>query len=300
MKTIARTRADVAIEAQNGQRSPISASKAFKLYDTYGLPRDFIEDVTRDAGIQVDWAGFDRAMEEQRTRAKASWKGVHKEVANPVYAKLAETFKTEPDFYFGTDDDAIAASKPSSRRTARSTKSRPATEAEIVLDRTSIYSESGGQVADTGGFYDNSESLEVAEVRGAYYPVRGLVAHRIVAKEDLHVGDRVATVADADAPRAQHAQPHGHAPDARRAAQHSRHAREAGRLARRARPPALRFFALRRRRSERTRRNRAAGERRDPAQSRNHAPTSRISTTRSPPARWPFSATNTRRPTSAS
>ncbi len=70
------------------------------------------------------------------------------------------------------------------------------TEAEVVLDRTSIYSESGGQVADTGGFYDNSESLEVAEVRGAYYPVSRLVAHRIVAKEDLHVGDRVATVAD--------------------------------------------------------------------------------------------------------
>ena len=53
-------------------------------------------------------------------------------------------------------------------------------------------------MADTGGFYDNSESLEVAEVRGAYYPVSRLVAHRIVAKEDLHVGDRVATVADAE------------------------------------------------------------------------------------------------------
>ena len=65
-----------------------------------------------------------------------------------------------------------------------------------MLDRTSIYSESGGQVADTGGLYDNSESQEVAEVRGAYYPVSGLIAHRIVAKEDLRVGDRVATVAD--------------------------------------------------------------------------------------------------------
>jgi alanyl-tRNA synthetase len=52
-------------------------------------------------------------------------------------------------------------------------------------------------VADIGGFYDDSETLEVAEVKGAYYPVTGLIAHRIVAKEDLHVGDRVATVADA-------------------------------------------------------------------------------------------------------
>ena len=169
--------------------------KAFKLYDTYGLPRDFIEDVTRDAGVKVDWDGFDRAMEEQRTRAKASWKGVHKDVANPAYTKLAETYKTEPDFYFGTETRDC-------RVEAIITKNGPVneikagTEAEVVLDRTSIYSESGGQVADTGGFYDNSESLEVAEVRGAYYPVSGLVAHRIVAKEDLHVGDRVATVAD--------------------------------------------------------------------------------------------------------
>ncbi len=41
-------------------------------------------------------------MQEQRTRARASWKGGHKDVANPVYGKLAETYRTEPDFYFGT------------------------------------------------------------------------------------------------------------------------------------------------------------------------------------------------------
>ncbi len=134
-------------------------------------------------------------MEEQRTRARASWKGGHKDVANPAYARLAETFKTEPDFYFGTDTRDC-------RIEAIITKGGPVneikkgTEAEIVLDRTSIYSESGGQVADIGGFFDNSESLEVAEVKGAYYPVTGLIAHRIVAKEDLHVGDRVATLAD--------------------------------------------------------------------------------------------------------
>jgi len=72
------------------------------LYDTYGLPRDFIEDVARDGGIAVEWAGFERALQEQRTRARASWKGASKESANPAYAKIAETFKTEPAFYFGT------------------------------------------------------------------------------------------------------------------------------------------------------------------------------------------------------
>jgi alanyl-tRNA synthetase len=76
--------------------------KAFKLYDTFGLPLDFITDVLRDQGLELKEEDFNRALEEQRTRAKASWKGAHKESANPVYAKLAQTFKTEPDFYFGT------------------------------------------------------------------------------------------------------------------------------------------------------------------------------------------------------
>ena len=68
----------------------------------------------------------------------------------------------------------------------------------MVLDRTVIYAESGGQVADTGAFYDASESQMLAEVTGAYYPVAGLVAHRVKAKETLRVGDRVTVVADAE------------------------------------------------------------------------------------------------------
>jgi alanyl-tRNA synthetase len=134
-------------------------------------------------------------MHEQRTRARASWKGAHKDAANPVYSKLAQTNKTEQEFYFGTKTrDARVEAIVTKDGAVNEIK--PGTEAEVVLDRTSIYSESGGQVADTGGFFDNSGALEVAEVRGAYYPVTGLIAHRIIAKEDLRVGDHVATIAD--------------------------------------------------------------------------------------------------------
>ncbi len=170
--------------------------KAFKLYDTYGLPLDFIQDVLRDNGLQFKQADFDRAMAEQQQRSKASWKGAHKETASPVYRKLADTFKTEPDFYFGTTarDCHIQAIVT---KNGEAKELKAGQEAEIVLDRTTIYSESGGQVADTGALFDNNVSLQVAEVRGAYYPVAGLIAHRIIAKEDLAVGDRVATVADA-------------------------------------------------------------------------------------------------------
>jgi alanyl-tRNA synthetase len=170
-------------------------ANAFRLYDTFGLPRDFIEDVLRDKNLHMDSIGFDKAMDEQRTRARASWKGAHKDSANPVFAKLAQTFKTEPDFYFGTKSrDARIEAIVTKQGAVNEIKAGE--EAEIVLDRTSIYSESGGQVADTGAFFDNSCSLKIAEVRGAYYPVSGLIAHRVVAKEDLHVGDRVCTVAD--------------------------------------------------------------------------------------------------------
>ena len=177
-------------------RLPMHGDAAFKLYDTYGLPMDFMTELARDAGIQFDQAGFDHAMAEQQQRSKASWKGAHKEAASPVYRKLADTFKTEPDFYFGTTtkDCHVEAIVMNGERV---NELKAGQEGEIVLDRTTIYSESGGQVADTGALFDNTVSQQVAEVRGAYYPVAGLIAHRIVAKEDLAVGDRVATVADA-------------------------------------------------------------------------------------------------------
>jgi alanyl-tRNA synthetase len=175
----------------------LSGFKAFNLYDTYGLPLDFIRDAVRDAGLEFDEPGFDQAMEEQRKRARASWKGTAKETASPAYAKLADTHRTEADFYFSTKskDSRIEAiiSKGASVHELKAGES-----GEVVLKRTAIYAESGGQMADTGAFYDPSESQVVAEVKGAFYPVAGLVAHKVTAKETLRVGDRVTVVADAE------------------------------------------------------------------------------------------------------
>jgi len=176
---------------------PFPGEEAFRLYDTYGLPLDFIQDAARDAGLTFDEAGFDRAMEDQRAKARTSWKGTHKEAANPAFAKIAETFKTEPAFYYATcaKDCHIEAiiTKGGAVHELKAGES-----GEVVVDRTPIYAESGGQIADTGALYDNSESQMLAEVSGAYYPVAGLVAHRVTAKETLRVGDRVTMVADAE------------------------------------------------------------------------------------------------------
>jgi len=175
----------------------LNGRRAFRLYDTYGLPRDFIEDAVRDRGLSFDSKGFDQAMAEQRTKARASWKGGAKEAANPAYAKIADRFTTELDFYFGTTaKDCVIEAIITKNGAVKELKAGES--GEIVLDRTAIYAESGGQVADTGAFYDNSESQLLAEVTGAFYPVAGLVAHRVVAKETLRVGDRVAVVADAE------------------------------------------------------------------------------------------------------
>jgi len=63
---------------------------AFKLYDTYGLPLDFIRDAVRDRGANLDEPGFEQAMAAQRERAKASWRGATKATGNPLYRSIAD------------------------------------------------------------------------------------------------------------------------------------------------------------------------------------------------------------------
>ena len=69
----------------------LAGEEAFKLYDTFGMPLDFMQDAARDQGIAFDKAGFDHAMEEQKTRARASWKGAAKQTANPAYQQLPKS-----------------------------------------------------------------------------------------------------------------------------------------------------------------------------------------------------------------
>jgi alanyl-tRNA synthetase len=184
------------VEYRRGYRGTLAPGVPFQLYDTYGMPLDFLHELAEERQIWVDDQEFAAELEKQRERAKASWKGVTRETANPIYTKLAETFRTETDFYYGmrARDCRIEAILTTDGQVA---EIEPGTEAEVVLDRTVIYAEAGGQVADVGAFYDNDGTVEVAEVRGAYYPVAGLIAHRVVAKESLRVGDRVMAVADA-------------------------------------------------------------------------------------------------------
>ena len=186
------------IGAAQGEQPMLLGATAFHLYATYGLPRDYMADAARDQGIEFDYKGFDAALQLDQERARASWKGgAGKEAANPAYAKIADQFTTEPDFYFATSTkDACIEAIVTKKGSVKELKAGES--GEVVLDRTVIYAESGGQMADTGALYDPSGAQVVAEVTGAYYPVARLVAHRVTAKDTLRVGDRVSVEADAD------------------------------------------------------------------------------------------------------
>ena len=74
-----------------GEPIAVVGGEAFRLYETYGLPLDFMVDAARDAGIGFDMPGFERAKEEEQARARASWKGGSQKSAAPVYRELAKT-----------------------------------------------------------------------------------------------------------------------------------------------------------------------------------------------------------------
>jgi alanyl-tRNA synthetase len=75
---------------------------------------------------------------------------------------------------------------------------KPGDEGEVILDHTPFYAEAGGQVGDRGVLYSDERNAVVAEVKGTYYPIQGVRAHQVVAKQPIRVGDKVDAVVDTD------------------------------------------------------------------------------------------------------
>ncbi|MDE3106117.1 MAG: alanine--tRNA ligase [Acidobacteriota bacterium] len=176
----------------------ISGRDGFFIYETYGLPLDFMIDAARDARIEFDMEGFERAKEEEQARARASWKGGSQKTAAPVYRELA---KTE---FLGYDALRVDGAKVLAlvREGVGVPELKAGEQGEVVLNATSFYADSGGQVGDTGWLYSGDHNLVVAEVQGANKPVQGVFAHKVVARQTIVVGDVVDAVVDADNRRA--------------------------------------------------------------------------------------------------
>jgi alanyl-tRNA synthetase len=181
-------------ELLKNSKDQLAGAEAFKLYDTFGMPLDFMQDAARDQGVAFDQAGFHHAMEEQKTRARASWKGAAKQAANPAYQQLPKSLfegyrQTRSD---GCETLAIIHNGQGAREL------KAGDSGEVILDHTPFYAESGGQVGDKGWFYSDDHNTVVAEVTGCYSPIQGVRAHQVVAKQTLRVGDKVDAVVNAD------------------------------------------------------------------------------------------------------
>ncbi|MGH8182087.1 MAG: alanine--tRNA ligase [Rhodanobacteraceae bacterium] len=133
------------VAANSGKAIP--GEDAFRLYDTYGFPVDLTADIARERGMSVDMGGFERAMEAQRTRARAASKFDSKAM---LPAEVAS--RLAPTIFLGyetllADDCKIAAILREGRVVETLA---PGESGVVILDHTPFYAESGGQVGDAG------------------------------------------------------------------------------------------------------------------------------------------------------
>jgi alanyl-tRNA synthetase len=173
-------------------QSGFTGEKAFHLYETFGLPLDFMVDAARDAGVKFDDEGFERARAEEQARARASWKGGSQKTASPAFRDLAKTVFEGYSQLNSNNCEVLAIVKGGQGVPAAAAGD----EVEVVLDHTSFYADSGGQVGDTGVFLGSDGNSAVAEIVGCATPVQGVRAHKAVLKQPLAVGDHVNTVVD--------------------------------------------------------------------------------------------------------
>lgn len=139
--------ADALADVKQSGTGVLPGDKAFQLYDTYGFPIDLTEDICAENGITVDRAGFEVALDEQRTRARAARKNVSSMgVQSDLYASL--DIKTD---FIGYDNAATSSQVLAIIADgALVEEAEEGEEIELFLSSTPFYAESGGQVADIG------------------------------------------------------------------------------------------------------------------------------------------------------
>jgi alanyl-tRNA synthetase len=173
----------------------LPGSVVFKLYDTFGFPVDLTEDILRGRGLSLDQAGFDAAMDEQRTRARAAWKGSGDERTGAAYLALAAEHKSRFRGYEALETRSnIAALLVGGESVAAA---NAGDEVEAVVEETPFYAESGGQVGDRGAIATPRGRIEV---RDTQRPTGELVVHRgRVVSGTVRVDDPAVLTVDGEA-----------------------------------------------------------------------------------------------------
>ena len=167
--------------------SVIPGETVFRLYDTYGFPADLTADVAREHGLTLDMSGFDRAMNDQRERARAASQFQMGEITGVSIEDSTAFLGYEVHESSG---QVLALLRDSEEVDALS----PGEDGFVILDRTPFYAESGGQVGDRGRMEADGLVFEVTDTR---YLAHKVIAHVGTLREGVfHVGDRVHTAVD--------------------------------------------------------------------------------------------------------
>ncbi len=195
--------------AEMSRGGTLPGQTAFKLYDTFGFPYDLTEDALRARGLNVDRAGFDSAMAEQKAQARAAWKGSGDKASDELWFDLAEEHgATEFTGYSGDEGEGVVLAIVKDGAIVES-----AVQGEtvtILLNQTPFYGESGGQVGDSGKL--TSLKGFDGEVTDTSKPLGRLHALATkVLKGEVSVGESLHQSVDAErrnATRANHSATH--------------------------------------------------------------------------------------------
>jgi alanyl-tRNA synthetase len=150
----------------------LPGAAAFKLYDTYGFPLDLTQDALREMGRVVDTAGFDAAMLEQKTTARASWTGSGETKDARIWFELAD--RIEASEFLGYDTKTAEGKILTMVRSgAETTKATVGQSLQIILNQTPFYPEQGGQVGDVGEIKTETGRATISDAKKS----QGLILH---------------------------------------------------------------------------------------------------------------------------
>ena len=182
-------------KAKDSKAKALTGDSVFLLHDTYGFPVDLTFEIAQEAGLDIDREKFTSLMNIQRQRAKDDAKQKRSTNADlSVYGEFRSLGETN---FTGYQQLRSSANVVGLIRDGQVVKTLTQGEtAEVILDETSFYAESGGQDSDSGFITSDGLVLEVLDVQK---PVKGLVSHSVLVRQgELALGDKVATEVSPD------------------------------------------------------------------------------------------------------
>ncbi|MFO7733040.1 MAG: alanine--tRNA ligase [Candidatus Aminicenantes bacterium] len=170
----------------------LPGDKVFRLYDTFGFPLDLSQELAREKDMDIDETGFSRELEEQRRKARLSWKGDERQKGKPGIAELGGLAVRSRVHETGELSDVRVTAVLRSGRTVEAV--REGEEGEAVLEETPFYAEAGGQVGDTGVLKGPRFSALVGNTR---FLSPDVISHSIkVLSGEVKAGDKVDAAVD--------------------------------------------------------------------------------------------------------